>query len=116
MYTLLLEVVVAPLRKSHLSATIPAVLRDYFDTAMRSRIDEIADMADVVSEAIIVIGANFAANLESAEDVSRRDLPKILATVVVDHTQVNDFMKRFWVATGNVELQATCCTIVAPCV
>ena len=107
---MLVEVVVAPLRKSHLSAAIPEVLCSYFDTAMRSRIDEIADTADAVSEAIIVIGSNFAASSESADNVSRRNLSELLAGCAVDASQLREFMTRFWVAAGNVELQAIRCT------
>ena len=106
----------ALLRKAHLSAVIPEGLRSCFEGAMRSRIDEIAGMADVVSEAITVIGANFAASLESVELLERRNLHELLAGCKVDASLVSDFMRRFGVAAGNVELQAIRCTMVAPCV
>ena len=106
----------APLRKTHLSATIPEGIRSCFEGAMRSRIDEIAGMADVVSEAITVIGANFAASLESVELLLRCNLQEVLAGCKVDASLVSGFMRRFGVAAGNVELQAIRCTRVAPCV
>jgi hypothetical protein len=83
---------------------------------MPARIDEIASTADKLSEAITATGANFAASLESVELLLRCILQEVLAGCKVDACLVSGFMRRFWVAAGNVELQAMRCTRVAACV